>query len=66
MGLTYLEQAQDVGHHDGDDAERGADHPGDGLVRVELGRLAARALVLGQVLKKENTGISYSGHVFVQ
>ena len=48
--VCYLEESEDVGHHDGLGRETGADHARDGLVRHVARSLPRFALVLGRVL----------------
>ena len=51
----YLEEAKDVGHHDGLGGETGADDARNWLVRNVARRFARLALVLGRVLSSGKT-----------
>lgn len=53
--ISYLEQPQDIGYHDGDHAERGAYHAAHRLMGNVDGHLAVLALVLRYVLKRRKT-----------
>lgn len=46
MAISYLEEPQDIGDHDGDHAERGAYHASYRLVRNVSGHLAVLTFVL--------------------
>jgi hypothetical protein len=48
--VRYLEEAEDVGHHDGLCRETGANHARDGLVGHVARSVSRFALVLGRVL----------------
>lgn len=48
----YLEEAKDVGHHDGLGGEAGTDDARDGLVRNVARSFARLALVLGGILQR--------------
>lgn len=54
LNLTDLEKPEDVGYHDGNDAEWGADDAGDRLVGYVDRWFAAFAFVLGHILKQLN------------
>lgn len=60
LKLSYLKEAKDVGDHDGDDAERGADDARDRLVRHVHWGFARLALVLRHVLQQRNETVRQS------
>jgi hypothetical protein len=57
---SYLKEAEDVGDHDGDDAERGSDDARDRLVRHVHWGFARLALVLRHVLQQRNETVRQS------